>query len=413
MTTARRYDSGSLRPPERTPEGFLLVDGLISRTGIQVYRRDDGREVREYRPPEEVFDAASLASFDLRPVTNQHPPRLLDAHTAKQWAVGAVGNLRRDGDFLAARMSIHDQEAIDALMSGRSQLSCGYDCDIEDTPGEVEGQRYDAIQRRIRGNHVALVDAARAGPKARVRLDAGDAADPTLTTGDVPDTQEPTMPQQIRIDGQALDVSDATAPSIQSAIDKVAAERAQLATERDTLRAKLDAAEKKAKACEACDGTGFEMDDEGEPVMKDGEKVKCDACGGKGELEPEKKADARRDHLSKVVSRKVAARVALEVEARRHLGAAAKLDGLDELGVKRLVIAKLAPEAKLDGKSATYVAARYDAEIERARPASATDAARAAATGAAPKQDAADVDAAARAYAERNRNAWKITTAAK
>ena len=50
------------------------------------------------------------------------------------------------------------------------ELSCGYNLRLDETPGVWEGQPYDAIQRDIEINHLALVDKARAGEQARLNL---------------------------------------------------------------------------------------------------------------------------------------------------------------------------------------------------------------------------------------------------
>jgi hypothetical protein len=175
MTQVRRFDVGSLRAPKKLPNGWLRVDGYLTRSGVFSYKNPDGSERREYRPPAEVFKNDTMESFSLVPVTDDHPPGLLDAANTKQYAAGAVaGNARRDGDHVAASMLVTDATLIAKMESGKQQVSCGYICDLEHTPGEVDGQRYDAVQKNIRGNHVAIVDIGRAGPDARVRMDATD-----------------------------------------------------------------------------------------------------------------------------------------------------------------------------------------------------------------------------------------------
>lgn len=44
----------------------------------------------------------------------------------------------------------------------------GYFCDYELTPGTFNGIHYDAVQRNIRGNHIALVEEGRMGSDVRV-----------------------------------------------------------------------------------------------------------------------------------------------------------------------------------------------------------------------------------------------------
>lgn len=168
-----RFDRGTLRPPKRLPDGRLRVDAHLTRTGVFVYRLADGTERREYRPPEEVFHADALDSFAMVPVTDDHPAGLVTAKNARDVAIGWTGEtIRRDGDHVAAAMMFADDRAIAKVDRGKRELSCGYTCDLEETSGvSPEGERYDVIQRNIRGNHVALVDMGRAGPTARLRMD--------------------------------------------------------------------------------------------------------------------------------------------------------------------------------------------------------------------------------------------------
>lgn len=177
MGSEFRIDIGGLRAPERLADGRLKVEGHLTRAGVFEYLNPDGSIRREYRPPEEVFSPASLRSFQLVPVTNLHPPdgQLITARTAREHMVGTTGeSVRRDGDHVAGPMVINDENTIAALEAGRVYLSCGYTVDYDPTPGVTpDGQRYDGVQRSISGNHVALVDHARAGDSARVRMDAG------------------------------------------------------------------------------------------------------------------------------------------------------------------------------------------------------------------------------------------------
>lgn len=150
-----------------TPEGYLIcTDAILARTGKQEYRKselwqdasDDIIEVD--RKPEEVFDAATIASFENKPITIEHPDEDVDSTNWKDYQVGFVRDVRRSTDngqdVLIGNLIIQDKEAIDLIQSGEmTELSCGYNCDIKD---EDEPQ-----QRHIRGNHVALCEQGRAG----------------------------------------------------------------------------------------------------------------------------------------------------------------------------------------------------------------------------------------------------------
>ncbi len=169
VTTTRR----------RTADGYLVAQGHIAKVGVQTYLGSEvGKPgagvVRVYRPESEVFDRASLASFANKPITVDHPAEAVTAANWKRYAVGYTGGeILRDGDRIAIPLLFADAGAISRLESGVEELSGGYDCTLDWTPGVTSsGEPYDAVQRMVRGNHVALVRAGRAGSTVRV----GDAA---------------------------------------------------------------------------------------------------------------------------------------------------------------------------------------------------------------------------------------------
>ncbi len=133
--------------------------------------------MRVYRPPDEVFDPASLASFAGKPVTLDHPPAMVDSGNWKSFAVGHSGAaVARDGDHLATDLVITDAPAVAKAEQG-SELSNGYWADFDFTPGLTpDGEPYDAVQRNIRGNHIALVDQGRCGPSCAGVTAGSDAA---------------------------------------------------------------------------------------------------------------------------------------------------------------------------------------------------------------------------------------------
>lgn len=181
MKTVYRHDRASLRSPTVTTQGFLRVDGYIGRVGIYEYPNGDGTTRRELRPPEEVGAPEALASADAAPVTVGHPAEEVTAENVRRHEVGTVsGEARMDGDHAAASMVIKDARAIKQVRAGKQELSPGYRVDLDETPGadrrygypgNPEG-RWDAIQRNIRVNHIAIVDRARGGATVRLRMDA-------------------------------------------------------------------------------------------------------------------------------------------------------------------------------------------------------------------------------------------------
>lgn len=340
MGSVFRVDVGTIRSPERLPNGFLRVDASATRSGVLLYRGPNGEVIREWRPPDEVFKADSLASLALVPVTDDHPPGLLTAKNAKEFTRGSVGETpRRDGNLVVAPLMVTDAGLIEKMDAGQArQCSPGYLCDLEHTAGVTpEGERYDAIQRNIRYNHLAVLPRGRSGDAVRVHMDGEDQSviliQGTEARDHRADFEEKPNVKTLRIDG-----IDYPADS-DAAVQAIA-----------RLQEKQDAAVKaaEAKAAEAA-------------KVAEQTQAKLDAAQGEA-----KELKAKLDAAPKAIRAELAARAALEGKARQVLGSKFKLDGLDDTAVRVAVIQKIAGEKfKADGRSADYIAARFDAEIER------------------------------------------------
>lgn len=307
---AFRVDRGELRKPTKRADGSIVVDGRLTRTGVFLYRDAKGGVRREYRPPSEVFNEDSLASFSMVPVTDDHPPEALNARNAKKYAVGAVGeSVKQDGDHVAASLAIFDEDTILKMQSGKQQLSCGYTADLIEEPGiSPEGEKYDAIQTNIRGNHVAIVDMGRAGT-ARVRMDGAE------MLGALPEpTKENEMEEKLKEALAELERAKARADKAEQAllVDRARADKAE---------AELDAA-------------------------------KAD----KARLESE------RNDAAAVFEKNVRARVDLETKVA---GIVEKAAGMTDRQIKVAAVAKLDGADIGADRSDEYVNARFDLAIER------------------------------------------------
>jgi uncharacterized protein len=360
-----RIDVGRIDSAERTSQGFLKAPAYLTRAGVFVYYNTDGSERREWRPQAEVFRADSLASLISAPVTERHPPEMVDAKNREKYDRGNIGDeIVRDGGKVRATVYVKDHRLISAVERGdMREVSCGYRCDMDPTPGVVPdgepdaGQRYDMVQRDIVYNHVAVVPQGRAGGEVRLRLDeAGNSVIPTPL--------ENHMDEKIKALEERLAKAEARAD-----------------------KADARAAEAEAKLKERTDASSATQ-------------AKLDAATA--ELETFRKADATR------------ARQALELSARKVLGAEAKFDGKTDAQIKLEVAGKGAPELKLDGKPEAYVDAAYEIAVSRA-DAERNDgtAALAALRGAAPNASRVDASEypdpvkARAAMVEANRNSWK------
>lgn len=143
----------------------------IARTGTYKYLREelglDGSGIVDvYRDPEEVFNPTTIASFEGKAFTDTHPN--VDV-TADNWSIygkGEITNVRQgkgnQSHLLLADILVRDPIVIDEIQSGvKREVSAGYECEYVEENGKI-------YQRNIRGNHVALVQAGRAGSQVRI-----------------------------------------------------------------------------------------------------------------------------------------------------------------------------------------------------------------------------------------------------
>lgn len=174
-----RFDSMPMPRAYFTPEGYLKDRPILTSVGIFEYM-DRGNVRRELRLPEDVFSPESLRSYKGAPVVITHDAGLIDKDNVAENQIGTIlSEGERSGDDVKAEIIIHDTDAMKS--AGLKELSLGYNLDLDETPGVWNGQRYDAVQKNIRINHLALVREARAGEQARLNLDGR--AEKTILTG--------------------------------------------------------------------------------------------------------------------------------------------------------------------------------------------------------------------------------------
>ncbi len=163
----------------REPEGYLFCLNVpVARTGTQEYLPEElglvpgsfslppGGMISVLRPEEEVFAPETLASFEGMPVTNDHPADGVDVENIRRVQMGHAHNIRRgsgdEADLLLADLVITDGRLIDAILKGKREISCGYTYELTEENGQY-------VQRKIRGNHIAVVNAGRAGPRVSIK----------------------------------------------------------------------------------------------------------------------------------------------------------------------------------------------------------------------------------------------------
>jgi hypothetical protein len=320
---------------KRTSDGYLVANARVSRANnIQRYTgaemdKPDMPIVRVYRPESEVFARDSMSSAAHKPLTNDHPSESVSADTWKRDAIGQMGDeITRDGEYLRIPLIMMDSSAINDYEAGKRELSMGYTADIDWTAGMTDsGEEYDAVQRDIRINHLALVAAGRAGSAVRI----GDWHNP-LAQDSVPNhiNQEGRIMAETRkvvIDGLTIDTTDQGA----QAIEKLQKQLTDAATSKSDTQTTHDAA----------------------IAVKDGELAKKD-----GEIDALKAQVMDAEALDKAVT-----------ERADLIGKAKAIVDVDYTGKspaeirKAAVVAKLGDEAVKD-KAEAYVDARFDILVE-------------------------------------------------
>lgn len=197
----------------RHPNGFLDVWGVATRSGVFIYddEQTPGGIIREFRPPEEVENEDSLASLKGAPFTIQHPDGEVTSSNATVLTHGWVLDVKVVGDLVWTQIRMASVDSQDVADSGTVELSCGYSARLVDGRGiSPNGEAFDATQRDIRYNHLALVDLARAGHVARLHLDGF-----RVQRRDQAATKANTMKKfTIRIDGKTFKLPALLMPGI-------------------------------------------------------------------------------------------------------------------------------------------------------------------------------------------------------
>lgn len=341
-------------------DGFLRDSPIVARTGIYIYQQPDGTIIREYRPPEEVFDTDSEASFIGKPIVVGHPASgIVNSDTAQDLAIGTIlsSGYQKDETNIACDIVIHNPSAI----GEKRGLSLGYRVDIEEAPGITpDGQQYDVIQRNIRINHLAVVDRGRAGAKARLNLDGDEIIEGVETK------------MKIKIDSVDFEVDEKIANYVNSLQNKEENARVKLDTANTELKSvkeqntalKADADDKKAKL-------------DAMTAERDGLKAKVDAADAEKEKAVKEAVEAVKADMQERA----------ELEETAKIAKVEKTDGLTNAELKAgIVKAAFGESFKLDGASDAYLDGAYSAAKEMLRNDNAKNQA-AKAKGGAEKQE--------------------------
>ena len=309
----------------------------------RVFHNKDGSVLVEMRPEDEVFSQGSMESLRTAPITDGHPKVMVNPDNIKELGMGhtngVVSKEKVDGSdepHLGTHLIVTHRDAIQAIEAGKAEISLGYKVDLEFSAGEHKGEKFDAVQRNIVNNHIALVWKGRAGTASLV-LDEEDAI---LIT----DSNKGNETMKITIGKKEFDVADELGNAVNAEI-KVLGEKS---TE---IQGKLDDA---VKSVETKDAEIATAKDESTK-----QTAKIDSL--EADLEKAKKATPKTDGVD--VNAAVKERISIMGIGQKMLDTETikKIDSMSNEEIKVAVIKVDSPkidEEKL--KNDSYVDARFD-----------------------------------------------------
>jgi hypothetical protein len=398
LKRVHRLDSIPLDATYFTEEGYLVDEPVVTSVGIFEYKNPGGGIRRELRLPEHVFDPASLETYEGKPVIITHDAGYVDKKNVEREIVGTMlSKGYKDGDDVRARIIIHGIDAV--KRSGLRELSLGYDLQLDETPGEWNGQPYDAIQTEIKINHLALVGDARAGDQARLNLDGNNnqtlkgaknmAKKSAMGSEELKKTIAAyTARRKQRLDEAERDDEGKNTDTVNNDTEGLtgvppadanpqsatAEERVQLVKDRRDRRDQ----EGDPKTPEEMLGVIAQQDEDIGDLFEIVEelmaKTDYDAACKDGEKSDAENEDEDKEDEDETGGGGVTLKIqtdAMDAIVRERLklgriGDSLNLDGLEDmkpLDAKKAVVKKVNPTMRLDGKSKTYINAAFDAAV--------------------------------------------------
>lgn len=331
--------------------GYLDGQAIVTNVGVFTYRDGKGGFIRELRPPEEVFDEESLKTLQMLPLTHAHPKDLVDMGNIKKLQKGSTGDTVTANQYaVSVPMKVTDKDTIiDIKENNKKALSCGYKADLDFTPGNWMGIPYDAIQRNIRYNHIAVgIEKGRAGDLAKMRFDSND-IDENVHIIDKRETSSKNnnIVLNKKTDGKEKKMPDNFRKIILDSVE-YQAEKEVI----DTLsKLKKDNASMKEQLKEV------------ETNHKDAlSKVEADRDTYKDKFESLEKESKDKELTDEQIRDAVNERVTL-IDHAKNAGVEVK-EEMTKLDLQKETILKVFPQADLKDKEETYIAARYDSAIE-------------------------------------------------
>ncbi|EHU8535101.1 DUF2213 domain-containing protein [Listeria monocytogenes] len=321
----QRYDKSFITDSNMqvTKEGYLTVKAPVTRPGVFPYQRADGNIQLEAKLPENLFSGETIQSLNAKPVTDNHPREPVTAGNYQKYSIGMTHTDSAVSDnMLFVSFTITDSATIEKVKNGKRELSLGFESEVVEEKGTYAGERYDAVQKSVLVNHLAIVDEGRVGPEIAIR---GDSAAFMI---DAKNTKE---------EGGNMNMATLKIDSKEYEVDSVVKSRF------DALEAKLDAANAKATKADALEGE------------RDGLKTKLDKA--ESDLAEANKKAMTEEEIENAVTE----RAALLDSAKVMLGDSFDFKGKTAREIKEAAIKTSNDSFDSKDKSDEYVNAFYDA----------------------------------------------------
>lgn len=330
------YDRAELGKYTETPEGYLHGEFPITRPGVFPYMRNGGSVSQVAKLPDEVFSKETIESANNKPLTNDHPNVGVDVRNFKALSVGMTdSDAHVEDNKLVVGATITDPDMIAQVKSGKRELSIGFNADVPTESGEYGGSQYDAAQRNIKINHIAIVDRGRAGHGISIHDSAAFVMDDdsNIQGG----TKMATMiidNQSFEADQRVIDAANDTKKQLVAAEALVAKLKKQLAGSEDTAASS----------------------------KKEADSLKGERDALKTQLKDAQDKQLDQDALDK----RIDARLALQTSAARFVGDSFDFKGKTDREVKVAAIKTTNDAFDEKDKSDDYINAFYDSAVSLA-----------------------------------------------
>ncbi|MCG3462671.1 DUF2213 domain-containing protein [Xenorhabdus bovienii] len=294
--------------------GWLEVkDNPISKVGVFDYMGSEigapnpDQRYRVYRPAEELESVATIESFKLKPFIDEHEMLGKDGTPAEKKGIeGVIGEgVYFDYPYLRGNIKILSNAALNQIDNGKIELSPGYRCRYEFTPGTFEGEQYDAIQRDIRGNHLALVEEGRTGIDVAVQdhsvitIDTRELVNMAIEENNENTTDNGFTPEQV----EQLQALIAAAIAGQAPVTDEGSEKKETPKESPEQEQTDSEEEKKAEDAVEEAETAAEAAETGEPEAVENAEIAIEAAEEAIEAAKEHLDQATTDSLNRRIKR--------------------------------------------------------------------------------------------------------------